>query len=56
MKGNGVKVVIAVVVLLVAVFVYLKFATTVFDSAPRLGEGATPNAEGSTVGRKPKAE
>lgn len=53
MKGNGVKIVIAVVVLLVAVFVYLKYATSVFDSAPRIDAGNT-NPDVPTPGKKPR--
>ncbi len=54
MKGNGVKIVIAVVLLLVAVFIILKTSTNVFDSAPSLSEGIP--ADQYVPGRKPKVE
>lgn len=54
MKGNGVKIVIAVVLLLVAVFIILKTSTNVFDSAPSLSEDIP--ADQYVPGRKPKVE
>lgn len=54
MKNNGVKIVIAVVVLLVAVFIILKTSTNVFDSAPSITSGTS--GEEYVPGRKPKAE
>jgi hypothetical protein len=54
-KGNTIKAVVAVVVLLIAVFIILKTSTSIFESKPSAGApGADPNKY--SPGQKPKAE
>jgi hypothetical protein len=53
-KGNTIKAVVAVVVLLIAVFIILKTSTSIFESKPASAPGADPTKY--SAGQKPKAE
>lgn len=53
-KGNTVKAIIAVVVLLAAVLIFLKYGTSVLESKPEGAIGSDPNKY--TPGQKPKVD
>ena len=53
-KGNMIKAVLATAVILVAVFLLLKYSTNVLESAPAGSPGADPGKY--SPGQKPKAD
>ncbi|MBN8645460.1 MAG: hypothetical protein J0L61_09515 [Planctomycetes bacterium] len=56
-KGNAVKIVVSVVVLLIAVFIILKYNTSIFDSKQTIGTaGGSGAAPAGGAAQKPKGD